>query len=151
MPPFIQKLLALEKPLSRISCISRFVSIVSRIYYPTAKIAKSTKIDLSFSQTSSIPPFSAFQNLYILIQAKKNHLLQNSAIYNRWSFLPLQFLRPKSELPAYTAGPRLQPLPGRSRCHPPHSTVIRTCFLIRSIILCFSRFSRLDNKSERRC
>ena len=44
-----------SKTLSRISCVSRFVSNVSRIYYPTAKIAKSTKIDLPCSKTCSIP------------------------------------------------------------------------------------------------
>ena len=57
MPPFIPHNLA---PLSRLSCISRFVSNVSRFYYPTAKIAK---FDLSFSQTRSIPPVLASQNL----------------------------------------------------------------------------------------
>ena len=35
--------------------MSRFGNNVSPIYYPTAKIAKSTKIDFSFSQTCSIP------------------------------------------------------------------------------------------------
>ena len=35
------------KTLSRLSCISRFVINIPPIYYPTAKNAKSTKIDKS--------------------------------------------------------------------------------------------------------
>ena len=53
MLPFIQNFLA-PTSLSRLSCISRFVNHVSRTYYLSSKIAKSTK--MQFPVSAQKPP-----------------------------------------------------------------------------------------------